>query len=173
MLDGEMGSMQEFIPDAKTFSEVKRDATEGGYDSLLNKHKADLMKMWIFDIIIGNSDRHGGNFLIQDDTLYAIDHGYSLNHQGPSFQHKIWLNHGFRKFFDEQLPQELITGIKNFLERPEEQQILEELLSELFDKQYASVCLRRIKTVGEILVKNGKISRPQGDDYWAYEISII
>lgn len=167
--------MQEFIPDAKMFYEVERDLRDTGVgsDSILKKHRTDLMKMWIFDIIIGNRDRHGGNFLIQGDTLYAIDHGHSLNMNGLSFLDEISLDNGYHKFFDEQLPQELIEGIKNFIERPEEQQILEELLSELFDKQYASVCLRRIKTVGGILVKNGKISEPLGNGYSSYHIPII
>ena len=167
MLDGEIGSMQEFIPDAMMFYEVERDftSTEGGYDSFLNKHRTDLMKMWIFDLITGNSDRHGGNFLIQGDILYAIDHGYSMGHDDRDFGKSIYLYNGYCQFFDEQLPQELIESIKNFLERPEEQQILEELLIELFDKKRAVASLKRIKIIGEMLIKNGKIIEPQDNNY--------
>lgn len=158
VLDGEMGSMQEFIPDSLMYEELEDD-----YD-FMKKHRPDLMKMWIFDIIIGNLDRHGGNFLIQGDNLYAIDHGYSLEKNGHYFLENIDLYVGYYRFFDKELPQEMIGSIKNFLERPEEHQILEELLTELFDQQYATACLKRIKIIGEMLVKNGKISRPQGYD---------
>ncbi len=43
----------------------------------------DIAKMWVFDLLIWNSDRHGGNFLIKkiNDTpkIFAIDHGYCFS----------------------------------------------------------------------------------------------
>lgn len=167
VLDGEVGSMQEFIPDAATYNELEDDQAD-----ITKKHESDLMKMWIFDIIIGNFDRHGGNFLIQGNNLYAIDHGHSLEHNGPYFLEKITLDTSYWQFFDKELPQEMIESIKNFLERPEEQQILEELLVELFDQQYASACLKRIKIIGEMLVKNGRINKLQ-DGHYRYNIEIL
>lgn len=160
-LDGEIGSMQEFIPDAQTFHELEEDFRT----SFEEEHRADFMKMWLFDIIINNFDRHSGNFLVQGNTLYAIDHGYSMNHHwgNRSFLYRIYLLNGFRYFLDQEFPKEIINNIKNFLERPEEQQILRELLAELFDEDTVSVLLKRIKIVGEILVKNGQIGLSQSD----------
>lgn len=46
------------------------------YSSLLAKQHHDLL---LFDIIIANNDRHGGNwFKLRDDTLIAIDHGIAF-----------------------------------------------------------------------------------------------
>lgn len=41
--------------------------------------KEELARLAVFDYIINNSDRHDGNFMVYpDNTLAAIDHGYSL-----------------------------------------------------------------------------------------------
>lgn len=149
--------MQEFIPDAETFCEFQENS-EDDYAKVIEKYRPDLIKMWIFDIIIGNTDRHGGNFLIQGDTLYAIDHGYSLKHTGTAFLTRLSLYSGYKEFFDEEIPGELIEGVKSFLERPEEQEILEDLLSELLDREYASACLKRIKIIGDMLIKDGRLN---------------
>jgi len=137
--------------------------------------------MWIFDIIIGNSDRHGGNVLIKGDTVHAIDHGFSIASLWPlgASDNEAWNRAEFlekirfenRRFYgallDEQIPQELIESIKNFLERPGEQQILTELLEELYDERYASACLRRIKTIGRMLIESGRVIFPP-DSYGSY-----
>ena len=162
VLDGEMGSMQEFIPDAATFYELVDSQPRVSVDNINEKHKLDFMKMWIFDIIIGNNDRHDGNFLIQGDILYAIDHGRSLQYNRDEFLEYIDLGKGYKKFFDQEIPVELIEGIKFFLSRPEEQEILEDLLAEIFNRKYASACLKRIRTIGEMLIRDGKVNRPQG-----------
>ena len=177
MLDGEIGSMQEFIPDAKSWSEFQEEAYAiGDYGplpkSLSKKRRSDLMKMWVFDLIIGNFDRHSGNFLIQGDTLYAIDHGHSIKHNGSFFLEKMYLYNGYHQFFDEELPQELVEGIKNFLGRPEEQQILEDLLSELIGEEYASACLKCIQIIGGMLVQDGKITKPHSFDTFKDTIRI-
>ncbi|OGN08398.1 MAG: hypothetical protein A3J46_06740 [Candidatus Yanofskybacteria bacterium RIFCSPHIGHO2_02_FULL_41_11] len=164
--------MQEFIPDAKAFYELESDYYHETKDDLnrfrdafVDKHRADLMKMWILDIIISNSDRHGGNFLIRGDGLHAIDHGYTLRYNGDSFSKHINLKNGMWQFFNEELPPELVENIKNFLERPGEQQVLEELLTELFGREYALACLKRIKVIGEILIKKGKITGSEYDHF--------
>lgn len=70
-IDGRVGSVQRFIKDAPGWlqlSEEDRNAL-----SLLEK-----MKLNLFDFLILNGDRHGGNFLTKNGKIFAIDHGYSL-----------------------------------------------------------------------------------------------
>lgn len=43
--------------------------------------RSDMIGLATFDWIIGNADRHRGNFLQRGSTLYPIDHGYAFDTQ--------------------------------------------------------------------------------------------
>lgn len=158
--------MQEFIPDAEMFYEIE-DRVAGG--SFREKYREEFMKMWVFDLIIGNVDRRGGNFLFSGDVLYAIDHGHSLSYNDKEFFKAISIRTGQRGFFGEEIPAGLVQSIQKFLENLEYQQILEDLLEEIIDKEFAVACLKRIRFIGDMIVKNGKIDRPTGSSFH-YEI---
>jgi len=149
-----MGSMQEFIPDAKMFCEISHDEQE----RLKKVHRKTLVKMWLFDMMINNFDRHGGNWLISEDTIHAIDHSHSLRDDEYFGQDITCYTVGGENFFDEEPLPEFIESLGRFLATPEQQKILEDLLVELFNKAFARKCIKRIKTVGSILVRDGKIS---------------
>ena len=157
-LDGEVGSMQEFIPDAKMLYEIEQDQ-KSEYD-FRNRHREEFMKMWVFDLIIGNQDRHGGNFLFSGDVLYAIDHGHSITKNGEKFISEMKTYTVQSGFFGEEMPTGLVQSVKKFLENLEYQQILEDLLEELIGKEYAIACLKRIRLIGDMIVKIGKIEEP-------------
>lgn len=42
----------------------------------------DLARAAVFDYVIGNTDRHGGNWLVNDNKLRLIDHGLSFPERG-------------------------------------------------------------------------------------------
>jgi hypothetical protein len=66
--EGERGAVQEFNNGAKI-------AHEAG-SSRMYDGKKDIQRMAAFDFIIGNEDRHPGNWMITDDNkIRAIDHG--------------------------------------------------------------------------------------------------
>lgn len=68
IVDGNVGSLQEWKEPTKMLYKVER---EGG-----RYNKDDLLKIVALDIISGNIDRHGGNVLVgQGGKLWAIDHG--------------------------------------------------------------------------------------------------
>ena len=162
-LDGEIGSMQEFIPDSETFLEMKFQS-ESDRDDFVRRHRDEFMRMWVFDLMIGNSDRHFGNSLFSGDVLYAIDHGHSLDHYKKDFLEKIERITGcygskYDSFFDEELPLNLVQRIKRFLENLEYQQILEDLLKEMIGKECAAACLRRVRFIRKMVVETGKISK--------------
>lgn len=92
-IDGERGSVQKFIADAKEICDTPQEERDSRY-------KPDLIKLWIFDYIIWNADRHGGNALVKNGKVYAIDHGYTFLDRNALREYKSYLN--------ELIPQEII-----------------------------------------------------------------
>jgi hypothetical protein len=69
-MDGRVGSMQEFVPDStNAFQSLEP------YDG-----SKDFARAAIFDTVIGNKDRHMGNWMVNENTgkLALIDHGLAF-----------------------------------------------------------------------------------------------
>lgn len=69
--DGEIvpASIQSWVSDSETGFEYTRTA---------NPEIAELRKLVLFDAVINNLDRNGGNWLVKDGKVVGIDHGLSL-----------------------------------------------------------------------------------------------
>lgn len=108
--------------------------------------------MWVFDILIRNCDRHGGNILCSENyggpLLHAIDNGCSFGADAP---------HCLANFFDEDLPAELIVKIESFLENKQSQKILRNLFLELLSEAEVDAFFRRVRKIGEMISENKKI----------------
>ena len=164
-LDGEEGSMQEFIADAETGDELGV-----GTARLAEMYPDQFMKMWVFDNAIKNLDRHEGNFLVKNGRIYAIDHGRSMGWGSDRYQHyplrsnsdfvKGGLYGSGKEFRGKPLPQEIIDKFKKFLEWEVGATILEDLLSELIGEENAAVAVRRIQNLGKLIVEKGRIPNP-------------
>lgn len=74
-IDGRVGSAQVFVEDASTPTD---DAPS---EELGDTFKKDKLKLYAFDFLIGNDDRHG-NYLIKEGRIVAIDNG--LTFQAPT-----------------------------------------------------------------------------------------
>lgn len=143
-IKGEIGSVQQFIPDAKEGMLL----TQQEFQS----YKEDLKKLWIFDYIIWNADRHSGNFIFKDNKLYAIDHGMAF----AEIQHKA---HWYEAFFDEPIPQDLIESFERlypYLDDIKKQssiwddneRLLKEMLLELLENNRSvDACLGRMRLI--------------------------
>lgn len=140
-LDGEEGSIQEFIEDAQSGFEADRP-----FDDAVIQ---ELFKMWIFDYIIYNSDRHGGNFLVKGNWVYAIDNGLAFGADSPKF---------FEVFFDQPIPEELIGKIKKFISWEEGRDILKDLLLELLSPDEVEACFKRIEKISQLVGVDNIIS---------------
>ena len=140
-IDGEVGSFQQFIPDAKTV--IQLEPSELNEVAL----KQQRIKLWIFDYIIYNSDRHLGNFLVKDGKVYAIDNGLSF---GDDIGVKGY-------FFDAPIPLEMVEGIEKFLSWEEGRKICEDLLRELLNPEEVAACMGRIKRIAGIIRQYGKV----------------
>lgn len=73
-------SFQHFINNAKNYYAIK---SEVGH----KKHiQTQLHKMYIFDYLLGNDDRHENNFLVDDnEKVWAIDNGYAFELGNSNF----------------------------------------------------------------------------------------
>jgi Phosphatidylinositol 3- and 4-kinase len=73
-VDGRVGSMQDFVPNA-----TEAMSSERPFDGA-----EDAARAAVFDAVIGNQDRHQGNWLVNEDTgkIALIDHGLSFP-EGP------------------------------------------------------------------------------------------
>lgn len=139
-IDEQVGSFQQFIPDTKTGYQLD------GTGKFTEEHlQQQLMRLWIFDYIIYNSDRHGYNFLVQlqpAEKIHAIDNGlsFTIDYFSP-----------FREFFDQPLPGDILQKLEAFVSWPEGKQLCAELLAELLDQNEIACCLWRIETVTKML----------------------
>jgi len=74
---GQIGSAQHWQPGTLGSNVSRSDITS----SIAGKaYEHERAKMAFFDDIIGNEDRHGGNYLVEKKTgkIHAIDNGFSL-----------------------------------------------------------------------------------------------
>jgi phosphoinositide 3-/4-kinase-like protein len=71
------GSAQEYAKGLRT--RIPLTQFYGG-DANQQYKPAEVARMGVLDAVIGNLDRHGGNFGLAGGKLVAIDHGYSFGH---------------------------------------------------------------------------------------------
>ena len=151
-IDGEIGSVQEFVPDAKTAAEAYLTPAEGKEPTLTKEQKqslkSELFKLWFFDYLLYNRDRHGGNLLVKENKIYAIDNGWTFRKNDFYWP--------FCRFFDTPIPQEVKDAFERFYSWKEGKEILRDLLLELLDKDEVDCFFKRVEVV-ERFVRQGTI----------------
>ena len=117
-----IGSLQSWV-DGTT----KSDKTLGAYS---NKY---IWEAGLFDIIIGNIDRHSGNWLTLGDRPILIDHGYSFpDSAGETDNRSIILSRFAFRIWDHKIPKSLLEDIDNLTDRELQEHILGLVGSEAF-----------------------------------------
>ncbi len=148
----DVGSLQKFIPDTSSYWDI--------FSTTVIKEKSvedQIKALWIFDLLIHNSDRHMGNLLFSelhtesysDVKTHAIDNGCSFSRD--SYQNSI----GYP--FDKEFSEEIIGKVEGFIKNERTQDILRELLLELLPEEEVDAFFLRVKKIGEIIIKNKKI----------------
>jgi hypothetical protein len=73
-------SVMEMIPNARHFEGSKADVKH----LTAAKDSGDLDKLAIMNLLLGNTDRHGGNYMISPKGVHMIDHGFTFDFHGQS-----------------------------------------------------------------------------------------
>ncbi len=149
-VDGEPSSIQEFVENANTFNEVE----DISYYNISDEEK---IKMLVFDVLIENTDRHGGNFLIKNNKIFAIDHAYAFQDDGKGGVNRYLIY--FEELIDKPFPESVVRNIKQFTENENNQNILKELLSELLGDYLANNYIKRINAFAAAISENNTFNQ--------------
>lgn len=132
-VEGEDGSLQQFISD----STVGYNLTEQQQSDEYIIQQKNIMHL--FDYIVGNTDRHEGNFLVDKNRkVWAIDHGYAFNSNFYGFNFSDL-------HFPIALSSEFISKIKKFDRSDTRKKLFTTLLAELIDLKQIQQCLDRVR----------------------------
>lgn len=84
-------------------------------DTTLNTYSDDdVWKMGLFDLIIGNTDRHSGNFLTLNGRPVAIDQGYAFPNKAQIDDPKsVILSRFAYSVWDKPIPDKYLSSIEN------------------------------------------------------------
>lgn len=143
-IDGEEGSLQEFVEDGKPLDEVE----------LTDEVKSGLYKYWIFGHIIRNMERSDWNLLVEDDKVISIDHDASFD---PDFADSSNFDL-FRHYYNEEAPSSLVETFKSYLGDRSRQEALKSALQDLLNPEDIEITMQRLEHIGNLLIKNGKIN---------------
>jgi len=133
-IGGEVGSAQRFIEDAKEFCEIDYECKQ--------RYRSEIAKLFIFDYIIWNSDRHSSNFLVKEGKLYAIDNGLSF---GKDKFKPFELDGSF------DFKEDFISKINEIAKNDKILDIMRLSLEEHLSEEEINACIWRIKNIAKIL----------------------
>ena len=87
-VNGKIGSLQKWITEKNVT--VAHDVNRISVLDTFRKTQ-DAEKMYLFDVLIGNADRHAGNYLINNSTFkgFAIDNGNSFR-ETTKLANPVW-----------------------------------------------------------------------------------
>lgn len=151
-IKGKVGSLQEFIPDAKErcyvdFDEFSTDDEERFAE------RSSMMEL--FDVMISNTDRRDANWLVdKDEKLWAIDHGYAFNNEGLPMVN----SHKHEKG--------VLEKVKLLADSPDKQELLRKLLLELLESEEVDLFFRKLKIIAQ------NIKDSQIDEDVAFKINM-
>ena len=104
-------SVMEVIPKAEHYNENSRKHRNVLHDARQN---GDIQKLAIMNMIMGNSDRHGGNYMISPKGLHMIDHGLTFNYNknNRDIFRPDYLDHAYPELGPVDLHPEAIKWLK-------------------------------------------------------------
>jgi hypothetical protein len=147
-------SVMERVPDAVHFNMFNANHRKTLKDL---KENGDLDKLAIMNMVLGNSDRHGGNYMISPKGLHLIDHGFTFSfHNGrkPFIPHYFdYGNVNENNDYDEDRP--IHPAALRWLNNIDENSIENFLQSHKIDKKFSEPILGSLKAAKEA-AKSGK-----------------
>lgn len=144
-IDGKIGTVQEFIPNATELS-----SNNLNYPKIQDQ----LKKLFIFDLLIFNTDRAKHNCLVNEDgsKLHAIDNGLTFGNLK-----EVYAFFDYSRASDNSLPEDLIQNFEKLLNNPEQINKLKNQLSELLPKKSVKGFLERLKLFGKTIIEQRRM----------------
>lgn len=139
-INRETGSFQEFVEDTKKSYDIK------------DQPKTEMKKLWIFDLIIWNSDRYDKNLLFdkKGKRVYAIDNNFSF---GGDRSHP----YEYEQFFRKPIPSEIKDKLNNLFYSDNKKNVLKDLLEELLPKKQIEALFNRLESITNLINEKGSI----------------
>lgn len=162
-IDGEMGSCQEFIEDAKdvkTVSEILRKEISND----------EMLKLKILDLLIENNDRHNyENYLVKNGKIFAIDNGDAFFSAKSPIEvlnpvSILEMLDKDKHIFGVRLPKNIIGNIRQFISNSVEIDGLKKELGGMFGDIAADAYIERINAFARSIGENGVISTKKLED---------
>lgn len=165
----EIGSLQEFVEDGLVanyvrFEEQPKPPSPNTFNSNIIKIEnwvnspegredfiEELKKLFIFDYIIFNPDRHGGNLLLTEGKIHAIDNGLAFGEKNLYIFGKIIFHEQTLDKF-----QKIQNVLTEFLKDRSKIANLRVALSPLLSQDEIEACLTRIQKITDILNQKQK-----------------
>ncbi len=143
-ISGKLGSLQQFVENSLLPMQLGRKGRE-------NIPKEEILKLCIFDYIIGNTDRGFNNYLLKGNQIYAIDHGHSFvwDYVPREFEYKGVL--------DLPVPEDLKEKINGLALDQKMRDLLDELLTELLERGAVNQVFARLKAIRSVINQYGAI----------------
>lgn len=147
-IDGEVGSLQQFIPNAIT-------PAEASIKRVRKLPKDQFITLWLFDYLTRNADRHNGNVFIVKERIYAIDHGLSFSSVPVRFEpyYDYDKENRYPNFYDEKVSEETVRKIKLLAESEQNRHFLRELLLKLLPENEVNAFFVRLDRIAKMLEK--------------------
>lgn len=151
-IEDEVGSLQKFIPNYRSGEEIPREEKSPSNEAFMMQAE----KVWIFDVIINNTDRHEGNYIFDEEgRLWAIDHGCSFGIERFREEPRILSNLDEIEFHSE-----TVQKVGELAESKEKKDQLFNLLAELLNEGEAKMCIVRLELIAKNLkLKNRNLSK--------------
>lgn len=157
--EGDIGSLQYWVEDCSP-----ADATLKTYSA------KDIWKAGLFDLIIGNCDRHSGNFLSKLNKPILIDNGFAFpNHAAEGDNKSVILSRFAYAIWDKEIPSKYISAMQKLLDSsstdmlnkyldPESMKLMDERISTMLERGRASFpkykVIKKLDKVPKTIMKN-------------------
>lgn len=145
--DGKIGSLQKMVSEAKEGSELEEGEVPDG----------EMLKIGIFDCIIGNTDRSDA-YLVSGDKISLIDHGFA-------FTTKKAPTGLICKHLSAAVSENLRTKLTSLANDPTEQDRFKESLQHLLEPEEMNSIIRRISALADALGSDGRLSPQKIDPF--------
>lgn len=152
-IDGNIGSLQEFIPNAKIAMKHK--------EKELEKFCQEFINLFALDYIIYNSDRNWYNILITKNKLYAIDNSLAFGHDNFRIDYINYISPEISKIYV------IMEKINCFLKSQDKHEELQKLLQNLLKPGEIDACFARMNYLVKFISQNTRLPI-KNNFFWSF-----